>query len=153
MDAGLVGNLVVVCRVGRRLCGLPVSDVVETMRPLPVQPVAGAPKFVSGVSIIRGNPVPVVDAAALLADDTSTAPTRFVTLAVKGRQVALAVDEVTGVRALTSFAELPPLLNDAGKEAITAMGRLDADLLTLLQGTRLVPDAVWSVIEAKGAPE
>lgn len=36
------------------------------MRPLPVAAVAGAPDFVAGVAIIRGDAVPVVDAARLL---------------------------------------------------------------------------------------
>jgi hypothetical protein len=32
-----------VCRVARRLCALPVGAVIETLRRLPLEPIAGAP--------------------------------------------------------------------------------------------------------------
>jgi purine-binding chemotaxis protein CheW len=54
------------CRVRERLCALPLAHVVETMRPLPIEPLGGMPGFVQGIAIIRGAPVPVVDAGALL---------------------------------------------------------------------------------------
>jgi hypothetical protein len=45
---------VFVVRVGARVCALPLHHVVETMRPLPIDPVVGTPAFISGVSVIRG---------------------------------------------------------------------------------------------------
>ena len=50
-----------VCRVATRICALPVGVVIETLRPLPLEPIAGAPAFVTGPAIIRGEPVPVVE--------------------------------------------------------------------------------------------
>jgi chemotaxis signal transduction protein len=57
---------VLVVMVGTRACAFPLHHVAETMRPLPIQPVAGTPSFVRGVSVIRGTPTPVVDLKALL---------------------------------------------------------------------------------------
>ena len=152
MDAGFAGDLVVLCRVGARLCGVPVEHVAETMRPLPVEPVAGMPSFVRGLSVIRGAPVPVVDAAALLCEGAPEGlPGRYVTLAFGGRHVALAVDEVHGIRRLASLRDLPPLFAGAGNDAIEAMGTLDGDLLLVLQGTRLIPESAWAALEAGGA--
>ena len=52
---------VLVVMVGARACAIPLDHVAETMRPLPIEPVAGTPGFVRGVSVIRGAPTPVVD--------------------------------------------------------------------------------------------
>lgn len=152
MDAGLAGSLVVLCRVKERMCGVPLEHVGETMRPLPVDAVAGMPTFLRGVSIIRGKPVPVIDAAALLSDGRPDGiPGRFVTINLGARQVALAVDEVRGVRRVPTMADLPPLLADAGRDAVEAMSVLDDDLLLILRGARLVPATVWAALDADRA--
>lgn len=142
-----------VCRVGARLCALPLAQVVETMRPLATSPVAGAPCFVSGVAIIRGAPVPVVDAGALLGGGGGRADERrLVTLRLGQRQVALAVDAVLGVRELeaASLAELPSLLSDARSGGVESLGALDDGLLLFLDGARLIPDSVWAAVDAAG---
>lgn len=133
-------TLFLLCRVGSRLCAMPLAHVIETMRPLPIEAVADAPGFVRGLSIIRGAPVPVVDGAALVGADASE-PTRFVTMKVKDRQVALAVDAVLEVRSLPaeSLQDLPPLLRDAEPHIVSAIGVLDADLLLVLESGRLIP--------------
>jgi purine-binding chemotaxis protein CheW len=121
------------------------------MRPLPVEPVAGVPMPVRGVAIIRGAPVPVVDVACVLFGKESHA-TRFVTIKVGARRVALAVDAVIGVHAIPADAldDLPPLLKDANTEAIAAIGTLDTQLVVVLRSARLVPEAIWSALEARG---
>lgn len=134
------------------LCALPLEHVAETMRPLPVEPLAGMPSFLLGVSIIRGGAVPVVDAARLLGS-APTAPGRFVTVRLgETRRVALAVDGVIGVRELpeSSLDHLPPLIRNANAEAISAVSTLDAELLLVLRGARLVPEPVWHAIESEG---
>jgi purine-binding chemotaxis protein CheW len=138
-----------ICRVSTRVCALPLDAVIETLRPLPVEPIAGAPAFVAGVAIIRGEPMPIVDAARLLGADASS-PARFVTLRSGARRFALAVDAVLGVRTLNagSLGALPPLLGDLA-EIATAIATLDAQLLVVLQASRLVPDEVFEA--ARGA--
>src|SRR5580658_8674545 len=93
-------GLSLVCRVQNRRCAFPIHYVIETMRPLPSEPVPGAPGFVDGLSIIRGGPVPVVDMARLLGSDAGQ-PSRFVCIRTDHGTVALAVDEVLGVRILS----------------------------------------------------
>ena len=151
-DAMPNADFCLVCRVMTRLCALPLQHVSETMRPLPVDPVAGVPLPVRGVAIIRGAPVPVVDLACVLAG-TESHPTRFVTINVGARRVALAVDAVIGVRTIPieALSELPPLLGDADTDVIAAMGTLDAQLLVVLRSARLIPEAVWSALAAGGA--
>src|SRR5215475_13442189 len=90
----LVKTLVV--RAQAYLCALPLELVIEAMRPLPVEPLAGVPPFVRGISIIRGEPTPVIDLALLLGATRELA-WRFVTIRVAEKQVALSVGAVAGI--------------------------------------------------------
>src|ERR1041385_6746695 len=120
-------GLAVICRVGSRFCAFPVEHAEETMRPLPLEQLAGVPRFVAGVSIIRGSATPVVDARRLLGADETESPGRFLTLKIGERRVALAVDAVVAVRDLGTQAvqELPPLLHEAGADADRKSTRLN----------------------------
>lgn len=144
--------LVLCCRVSTFLCALPLEHVAETMRPLAIQPILGAPSFVQGVAIIRGDPVPVVDTGNLMGAEAARR-TRFVTVKAGERRVALAVDSVLNVTRIPaeSLQDLPPLLRAADSEAISKIGALDAELLLVLQGARLVPEDVWTQIGARGS--
>jgi purine-binding chemotaxis protein CheW len=108
------------------------------MRPARVDRVESAPAFLTGVAVIRGENVPVLDAALLLGAEASVA-TRFVILRVGERRVALAVAEVVGTRALEGdeLAELPPLL-DGSRELVARLGVLDGRLLEVLESGRLL---------------
>jgi purine-binding chemotaxis protein CheW len=148
-------SVVLLVRARTRLCALPIERLVETMRPLPTTPFAGAPSFVLGVARIRGAAVPVVDLGALLGSREPSQATRYLALRLDGsRRVALAVEAVVGLRSLApaQLAELPPLLANADREAVAAIGTLDAELLLSLETTRIVPDRLWPVQDVGGAP-
>jgi purine-binding chemotaxis protein CheW len=132
--------VVLLCRIGQQLCALPLSHVVETMRPRPVQPVPGLSRFVLGLAPVRGRPLPVVDCAALLGRAGGAAG-RFVTVQVEARHIVLAVQEVVDIRAMPAdfLEDLPPLAKGAGSEVIAAIGALDREFLWLLDAARLVP--------------
>jgi purine-binding chemotaxis protein CheW len=132
------------CRVPARLIGLPIEHVIETMRPLPVERVSGAPHYVTGLSVIRGAPVPVVDTSRLLGG-AGLQPERFVTVRAGDRTVALAVGRVLGTRTVSTewLHDLPPLLRSAGARIVAAMGNLDEQLLLVLRSAHLVPDDTW----------
>jgi len=153
---GNAGSLLV-CRVGTKLCGLPLRCLLETMRPLVVEPLPQAADCVSGLAVIRGRPTPVLDARKLLGSRSDQEPGRYVTLDLSGdgaRIAALAVDAVIGVRELPDglFAELPSILRGAEGSAVGAVTTLDSELLLVLEHARLVPDEVWQRLERKGAP-
>jgi len=138
-----------VVRVQARVCALPLAHVVETMRPLPIEPIAGMPPFVRGVCLIRGAPTPVVDLGALLGtpcDDIR----RFVTVRLGDRQVALCTDAVIGIHHLdeATIVGLPPVLEDASTDMIEALGTLDARILVVLRASWKLPDPVWRALEA-----
>lgn len=142
-----------VCRVGAKVCGLPLEHVRETMRPLPLQRLAHLPGFVSGLSVIRGKPTPVLDARVLLGAPTDAAPARYVTLQLGERAAALAVDGVLGVHgvSLETLDGLPAVAGAAQNPHVAALGMLDAELLVLLEHTHLVPDALWQQLEREAS--
>lgn len=142
-----------ICRSGAHFCALPLGSVIETLRPLPVEPLASTPAFVRGISIIRGQPTPVVDLGALLGDAAEPC-TRFVSLSIASRAVALAVGDVWGIQRLGPSAEsgLPPLLKQAARDMVSAVGILDRKLLLFLETTRMVPPGLLEQLEkARGA--
>jgi purine-binding chemotaxis protein CheW len=143
---------VLLCRVRKRLCAVPLEHVVEIMRPLRVESFAGMPSFIKGVSLIRGAPVPVVDAGALLGTSDDAQPARFVSVRAGQRRVALAVEEVLGVRELPAAAlhGLPPLLHDASADVVSAVGTLDQEFLVVLQAARFVLESQWQILESGG---
>ena len=132
------GALFLVVRLGSQLAALPVSDVSETFRPIPIEPIANAPHGVLGASIVRGAPMPVVDLALIVAG-TSRPATPFVVVKAGGRHVAVAVEPVVGVRALSESdrAALPPLLASESS-AVRALGALDSELNLVLEAGRLL---------------
>jgi purine-binding chemotaxis protein CheW len=140
--------------VGSRACAIPIEHVRETMRPLAIERLPNVPASVLGVSVVRGSPVPVVAAALLLGVAATTPPKRFVSLTVADRHVALAVDEVVGVRVMNASAwtALPPLLQGADDDAVGALALLDGALLVVLESSRLVPDDAWAALAAEVAP-
>ena len=137
-------NPALLFRVRSRLCALPIAHVLETMRPLPIEHVASAPDFVLGVSLIRGLPTPVVDAGALIGATEPADFKRYVSLRSGEAGVALAVEEVLGVRELppASLKRLPPLLREASVEILSALGALDTELLTTLKLARTLTDKI-----------
>ncbi|MGA2794014.1 MAG: chemotaxis protein CheW [Roseiarcus sp.] len=128
------------CRAGARLCALPLENVVETMRLLPIEPVSGAPRSVLGLCPIRGLPVPVVDLQSLLAEPESPLR-RMVTLKLGSGTIALAVESVLGVRSIGAdeSSRLPPLLREAAGDIVTAIGMLDSEFLLFLNSARMAP--------------
>ena len=140
---------VFVVMAGARACALPLHHVAETMRPLPIKPVAGTPSFICGVSIIRGTPTPVVDLKALL-ENSENSPSygRFVTLKLENRRVVVGVDSVVGLITLDSaqLGDLPPLLRDVNADLVESFGSRDAELLLVLRAARIVSDEVWSTL-------
>jgi purine-binding chemotaxis protein CheW len=135
------------------LCALPLGCVIETMRPLAVEPFAGQPDFVLGLSVLRGAAVPVVDVGELIRGGGKADPTRFIFLRTVDRRVALAVEAVVGVRSISdeSLGTLPPLLGAARANVVDAVGMLDREFVVVLNGARIVPESTWETLQKRGA--
>jgi purine-binding chemotaxis protein CheW len=137
------------CRTGCHHFALPMRRVVETMRMLPIETVAGCPPIVRGVSVIRGTPTPVID-AALLFDVQHGQCERLVTVRTGKRTIALATQAVVGIfeAADGELNDLPPLLGNV--EAIAGLKTLDQQLVFLLHAARIIPDDVLVRLDGAG---
>jgi purine-binding chemotaxis protein CheW len=147
-------NQVLIVVIGAGLCALPLDRVIETMRPLPVEAISGAPPFVQGVAIIRGIPTPVVGLEAILGAARRSSAERFVTVRTGNKQVALSVSGIVGIRALAESVteqNIPPLLTGAAPDAVRALGTLDEQLLMVLQASWKLPEEVWEAMTAAEA--
>ena len=133
------------------LLALPLSEVIETMRPQPIRAIAGLPDFISGASVIRGATLPVLDLARLWSGTSEASPGRFVTIRAGNGQAVLAVRAIAGIRELELewFEKLPPLLQGASSESIAALGAMDSQMLVVLDAARMVPGDVWDALEAE----
>ena len=132
-------------------CALHLPDVVETMRPLPVEALGGAPPYVLGLARVRGQPAVVVDAALLLSGAAHQPVHRFVSLRSAGRPMVLAVEAVLGIRAV-EMDSLQPMPQGLGCHAAArALGTLDQSLLLALDIHQLLRDADIAANRALGA--
>lgn len=144
-------RLVLIVRTRQRWWAMPLEHVVETMRPLPVEPVADMPGYVRGLSLIRGEPTVVIDLARLFDSGGAGPSNRFVVVRAGGRPAALAVEAVSGVHRVeaASLAEVPPLLRGASTQAVAAIGSLDRELLVVLETARIIPEELWAALAAR----
>jgi len=137
-------TLKLIIRANAHVCALPLANVSEVLRPLPVESLAGTPAAVRGLSIVRGAPVPVVDLGALLGSGGG-ASARYVMLRAGERRIALSVDAVLGISEFSPsvWSEMPPLLRDACPGLVEAVGALDHEAILSLAAGTIVPAAVW----------
>jgi purine-binding chemotaxis protein CheW len=135
---------VLVVRAGSWTCALPLECVLETMRMLPRQDLAGAPSYVLGASLIRGVAVPVMSLAGLLQRRTGEVFARLVLVRCEQRAVALAVDAVLGIKQLpvTDAMALPPLMSELSRHHVESLSRLDGELVAVLSAARLYPEPI-----------
>jgi purine-binding chemotaxis protein CheW len=133
------------------LCALPLANVVETMRCPPVMSISATPEYVTGVALIRGGTVVVIDLGILLGLESCglKQQARLVTLRVGQRIVALAVNSVIGVREFdgAAFDEIPPMMRWAHPEVLTAVGALDRELVLVLDGSRVLTEEIMARLE------
>jgi purine-binding chemotaxis protein CheW len=127
-----------------------MPQVIETMRLLPMERLANAPRLVGGVCVIRGAPTPVIDTSRLF-EDQSDEYERLVTVRIGERTIAFAADAVIGVQTITidDRERLPPLLRDV--DSVAAVTVLDQDLVFFLRTARIVPNDFLDGLNGDGA--
>jgi purine-binding chemotaxis protein CheW len=128
---------------GSVLCAQRLDEVIETMRPLAVRPLAGTPAYVRGVTIMRGVPTPVVDVARLVGGEPAGI-SRFVAVRTESGPVAFATGPILGIRTAVpdEAAAHPVLFGGASSQFITGVGAIDAEPVLLLRSMRIVLDEV-----------
>jgi purine-binding chemotaxis protein CheW len=114
---------------------LPITDVREVLRPLPVTPIPGVASWLNGVANIRGDIVTVVELAPFLGYEDTGARGGIVVVRVEGTDaIALVIDEVVGIH---------PLAADRSD------AKFDDRLMQFLAGITLDPAGVIHRLDAR----
>lgn len=131
---------VLIVQSGTWLCAIPLREVRETMRCLPVRPVLGSLPFVSGLSRVRGALIPVIDLTALLGTPRTCEPRFFVTVQFGAQMAALQADAVIGTRHIPTeeLEPLPSLLSETLPAFIEKLGALGAQNLAFCSAVKLL---------------
>lgn len=122
--------------LGGQEYGLPILQVQEVLRLLPIEPVPGAPVIVPGVINLRGQVVAVIDLRLhlKLPATAASADTRIVVVAHDGETFGLLVDRIGEVSkiALAAIKPVPALHQNGNRYGFAGMVSRDHRLLTLL---------------------
>lgn len=145
-------EVVLLVRSQQWYCAFPIASVAETCRPLSTQSVEGVPKFVRGVTVMRGQSTPVLHLGMMLSGESLEPGRRFVSARVNGQPVIFEVDETLGVRRLSreQLESTTPLVRGALTERIETLGVLDGKLLAWLDTARLVQHDLLDLVLSEG---
>ena len=136
-EGGLKEIQLAVFKIGREEFGVPINQVKEIVRLIPITPVPHASDFIEGVVNLRGNIITVVDLAQRLKLNSSvhSDKTRIIIIEIKEDIIGMVVDEVIEVLHLdTSSIEPAPEIIATGiqKEYLKGVGKLGERLLILI---------------------
>ena len=120
---------IVTCRLGDAEFGLDLSAVQEVVRYPRITPVPFAPPYVAGITNLRGNLLPVVDARTRfnLPIKERTDADRVVVVNLNGSPIGLVVDAVREVMHLgqEEYSQPPPAVHGMDQHYVRSVVRRD----------------------------
>ncbi|NUN71417.1 MAG: purine-binding chemotaxis protein CheW [Bacteroidetes bacterium] len=148
---GAVDELLQLVRfnIGEEEFGVDILKVQEINRMLDVTQVPNAPGYIDGVINLRGKVIPIVNLRERfhMPRKERDKDTRIIIVELSGRTVGFLVDGVNEVlRIPKSVTEPPPsITSDAQTEYITGVGKLDDQLLLLLDLEKVLAHSVEEI--------
>ncbi|HWI51441.1 MAG TPA: chemotaxis protein CheW [Symbiobacteriaceae bacterium] len=132
----------VVFQLGHELYGADISVVREVSSVQRVTRVPRTPKYIDGVTNLRGRVIPVVDLRRRMGLPVSAATkaTRIAVAELEGGQVGMIVDAVIEVLRVPQSAIEPPsqLLSKVDSEYVHGVAKVDGRLIILLDLARVL---------------
>ncbi len=134
---------VLVVKTGSWLCAIPLREVRETMRRLPIRSIEGALPFVRGLAQVRGALLPVIDVRALLGEPqehSRTCAPFFVTVQFGEQCAVIEADSIIGAQYihLEQLEALPSLLSETIGIFVEKLGSLDKKHLAFCSAVKLL---------------
>ena len=145
----------VIFKIGKEEFGVPISEVREIVRLIPITPVPRAPDFVEGVVNLRGQILAIIDLAKRLKLTPSprSDKSRIIVVELEGNIIGMIVDEVVEVLRLSSenIDKAPELITtEIHEEYLKGVGKLGERLLILIDLARVFsPEEVEDIKKAK----
>lgn len=136
-------GLVLAVRVGDCVHGIPIDVVDEVLPALPVEPLPNCPAFVRGVVFVRGQLIPVLDAAERLGMAHHHRPDEphIVCLKTDKGLIGLEVDEALDLIDAGSGEALSCDELAAGDGFFTAVVEREGTVIRILDSSRLVNES------------
>jgi len=138
-------------KIGSEEYGIDILNVKEINRMVNITKVPNSPAFVEGIINLRGQVIPVVSLRTKLGMPKIDfdKDTRIVVVDIEGRTVGFLVDAVSEVlRIPRNITEAPPeITTGKNSEYITAVGKLEDRLLTLLDLNKILVNEEKQLME------
>jgi purine-binding chemotaxis protein CheW len=123
-------------KIGNEEFGINILIVQEIIKTVQITKVPNAPVFVEGIINLRGRIIPVIDLRTRLnlEKKVQDKDTRIIVIEISSKTIGFIVDEVNEVlRIPKSITEPPPeMVTSINSDYITAVGKLDDRLITLI---------------------
>lgn len=133
--------------LNQRTYGVDIQCVREINRVSDITPVPQTPSHVAGVMNLRGKIIPVVSLRLRLGmqDGTQTRETCIIVIDTEQGQVGMIVDSINGVVDIRDQdVESPRTGNETGKSDILGLGKLENQVIVLLDIVRCLGDLSFS---------
>ncbi len=148
-------------RLAGEIYGLPILKVQEIIRLMKITRVPKAPSFVLGVVNLRGKVIPIINMRLKFGletvEDTERTCIIVVQVAHRGQTITLGavVDEVSEVLNLSAeqISKTPPMGASVDTEFIMGMGRLESNVIMLLDLDKAFSSQELSEMGAGSAPQ
>jgi purine-binding chemotaxis protein CheW len=138
-------------KMGNEEYAIDILNVKEINRMVNITKVPNSPAFVEGIINLRGQVIPVVNLRTKLGMSKieHDKDTRIVVVDLSGRTVGFLVDAVSEVlRIPRNITEAPPeITTGKNSEYITAVGKLEDRLLTLIDLSKVLVHEEKKIIE------
>lgn len=131
-------------RLGNEEFGVNIHELQEIIRMMPITRVPKAPPFVEGVVNLRGQVIPIIELRRRIGMEHTDhgKATRIIVVQLGKKTVGFIVDQVGEVKRIPSrvVEPPPPIVAGIESEYISGVGKLEDQLLILLDLNRLLSD-------------
>lgn len=131
-------------RLGNEEFGVNIHDLQEIIRMMPITRVPNAPPFVEGVVNLRGQVIPIIELRRRIGMEASPhdKSTRIIVVQLGKKTVGFIVDAVGEVKRIPGrvVEPPPPIVAGIESEYISGVGKLEEQLLILLDLNRLLSE-------------
>jgi purine-binding chemotaxis protein CheW len=127
-------DLLLAFRAGGERFAIPLERVREAARPRRITPLPGAPSSWSGVALVRGEALGVVDVAAAVGLPSSASRPSPLVIVLRDCDHAILVDSIDGVEPYPAGRSSPP---PPGRGALSGVVAEEGGFLSLLDVDRL----------------
>jgi purine-binding chemotaxis protein CheW len=123
-------------QMGNEYYGLPISQVKEIIKPLPITRFPKSPPYVEGVIDLRGKILPIINLRILfgLQPLPITEDSRFVDVQLGNLSIGIIVDSVSEVVRISrqQIEPAPPIVAGVEGKYLTGIARVEDRLILLL---------------------